>query len=114
MTPHTSTHPPRSAEPKPKALASPITPESFLTSAPVSATAFGIPRPEFITVDMAKQLFGLSRSAVYSLLASHEIFGISLRKRGQKLGRRLISADSICEFFRRCAEGEQKGGASKT
>jgi len=62
-------------------------------------------RPEWIRPADVRQLFGISRSGTYELIASGEIRSVSLRKRGQTRGVRLISYDSLCAYLESRAEG---------
>jgi excisionase family DNA binding protein len=56
-------------------------------------------KPEWLRIPQAIKLFGISRSKLYELIAAGHIRSISLRKRGQVKGTRLIEYDSLCAFF---------------
>jgi hypothetical protein len=65
-------------------------------------------KPEWIRIDEAVRRFGLSRSRLYQLIGERRIKSFCLRERNQIKGTRLISFDSLCEFFEKEAEA---GGA---
>jgi hypothetical protein len=65
-------------------------------------------RPEWIRLNTAVQLFGVSRSRLYDLIAERKIKSFALRERNQIKGTRLISFDSLCEFFEKEAQSEQE------
>jgi excisionase family DNA binding protein len=66
-------------------------------------------RPEWIRVDPASELFGISRSKIYELISDRRIKSFCLRERGKIKGIRLISYDSLCEFL----ENEARTQAQK-
>jgi hypothetical protein len=65
-------------------------------------------RPEWVRIDEAVRLFGLSRSRLYQLIGQKRIKSFSLRERNQIKGTRLLNYDSLCEFFEREAQAEQE------
>jgi excisionase family DNA binding protein len=65
-------------------------------------------RPEWIRVDPAAELFGISRSKLYELIGDRKIKSFCLRERGKVKGIRLISYDSICEFLEKEAQAQQQ------
>lgn len=67
--------------------------------------------PEFVRPNEAQQIFGISKSEIYGLMAAGKIRSHLIRKRGNKSGTRLISTDSLREFIMSHSSGfEQKGG----
>jgi hypothetical protein len=65
-------------------------------------------RPEWIRLNVAVALFGISRSRFYDLIAEKKIKSFTLRERNQIKGTRLLSYDSICEFLEKEAQAEQE------
>jgi hypothetical protein len=65
-------------------------------------------KPEWIRIDEAVRRFGLSRSRLYQLIGERRIKSFCLRERNQIKGTRLISFDSLCEFFEKEAQAEQE------
>jgi predicted DNA-binding transcriptional regulator AlpA len=65
-------------------------------------------RPEWIRVDAAIQIFGLSRTKLYELIADRRIKSFCLRERNKIKGVRLISFDSLSEFLEREAREQQE------
>ena len=62
-------------------------------------------KPEWIRPKDVPRFFGLGRTAVYELLAANKIRSVSMRKRGQRHGARLISYDSLKNYLDSLAEG---------
>jgi predicted DNA-binding transcriptional regulator AlpA len=56
-------------------------------------------RPEWIRIEAAVRLFGISRSKIYELIADRKIKSFCLRERNKIKGIRLISFDSLSEFL---------------
>ena len=54
-------------------------------------------RPEWIRPKSMPHYFGIGRTRTYELIADGKIKSITLRKRGQKHGTRLISYDSVTD-----------------
>ena len=81
---------------------------SALTTAPVHAMSAHIAGqdPEFLDCKGIEARYGIKRSLCYSLLASGDIRGVSLRRRGAKTGKRLISVESVRAFLRSQLEME--------
>jgi hypothetical protein len=73
-----------------------------LTTAPLSeATARASQLdPEFVDLEGLKSGWGIKRSLAYTLLAQGLIKGVSLRRRGQTRGKRLIQVDSVRSYLR--------------
>jgi excisionase family DNA binding protein len=72
-------------------------------------------RPEWLRVDDAIKLFGISRSKLYELIGSERIKAFCLRERGKIRGRRLISYESLHAFMEAQAKLQQQqepGGES--
>ena len=62
-------------------------------------TTTAAPKPEWLRVHQVPAIFGIGKSKLYELLAEGAIKSVSLRKRGQMSGTRLISYDSLAEFI---------------
>ncbi|MBK1854988.1 helix-turn-helix domain-containing protein [Verrucomicrobiaceae bacterium 5K15] len=56
-------------------------------------------KPEWLRIPQATQVFGIGRSKLYELIAEGKIKSVSLRKRGQTSGTRLISYDSLADYI---------------
>ncbi len=56
-------------------------------------------RPEWIRIPVAVKLFGISRTKLYELIGEGKIKSVSLRKRGQIRGTRLLSYDSLNDYL---------------
>jgi excisionase family DNA binding protein len=63
------------------------------------------PRPEWLRPKEISKYFGIGRSKSYELIASGKVKSVSLRKRGQKYGTRLVSYDSLAAYLESLAEG---------
>ena len=61
-------------------------------------------RPEWLRIPAAIEVFGISRTKLYELIGERCIKSVSLRKRGQIKGTRLINYDSMMEYLDRLAE----------
>jgi hypothetical protein len=66
------------------------------------------PRPEWLRPKDIPKIFGLGRSKSYELIASGKVKSVSLRKRGQKHGTRLVSYDSLAAYLENLAEGGEQ------
>ena len=60
-------------------------------------------KPEWLRVPEAVRLFGISRSALYEMIATDAIKSMALRKRGAFRGIRLISYDSLAAYVENAA-----------
>jgi hypothetical protein len=69
-------------------------------------------RPEWIRVDAAIKLFGLSRTKLYELIAERRIKSFCLRERNKIKGVRLISFDSLNQFLENEAKAQQEAAVS--
>jgi hypothetical protein len=73
-------------------------------------------KPEWVRIDEAVRRFGISRSRLYQLISEKRIKSFALRERNQIKGTRLLSYDSLVEFFEReaqaAAEQEAVGNES--
>ena len=67
------------------------------------------PRPEWLRPKDVPKYFGIGRSKIYELIAAGRVKSVSLRKRGQKHGTRLVSYDSVAAFLESLAEGGYAG-----
>jgi hypothetical protein len=65
-------------------------------------------RPEWLRIDAAVKLFGLSRSKLYELITDRKIKSFCLRDRNKIKGIRLISFDSLSEFLENEAREQQE------
>jgi predicted DNA-binding transcriptional regulator AlpA len=83
---------------------------------PASVTAFQ-PQPEFVRLPRRGQcaITGLTRSKLYDLISPNEgngfkppVRSVSLRKRGQKKGTRLIELQSLLDYLRHEVEVFQR------
>jgi hypothetical protein len=66
-------------------------------------------RPEWLRMDVAVRLFGLSRSKFYELIADRRIKSFCLRERNKRKGIRLLSYDSISQFLENESREQQEG-----
>ena len=64
-------------------------------------------RPEWIRVDAAVKLFGISRTKLYQLITDRRIKSFCLRERNKLKGCRLISFDSLSEFLENEAKAQE-------
>jgi excisionase family DNA binding protein len=69
-------------------------------SNPTTAAATTEP-PVLLTVPQAAKLLCAGRSYLYELISSGDIKSISLRKRGNVRGKRLVSRESVLAFIQR-------------
>lgn len=65
-------------------------------------------RPEWLRPKDIPKYFGIGRSKSYELIASGKVKSVSLRKRGQKHGTRLVSYDSLAAYLETLAEGGEQ------
>ena len=56
-------------------------------------------KPEWLRIPQVTQVFGIGRSKLYELLSEGVIKSVSLRKRGQASGTRLVSYDSVSAYI---------------
>jgi hypothetical protein len=63
------------------------------------ATTDGVQKPEWIRPKDVPMYFGIGRTRIYELIAENAIKSLSLRKRGQRHGTRLISYASLSAYF---------------
>ena len=61
-------------------------------------------RPEWLRPKHMPSFFGIGRTKTYELMLEGKIKSISLRKRGQKHGTRLISYDSVVTYLNSLTE----------
>ena len=69
------------------------------------ATNTGALKPEWIRPKDVPRIFGIGRTRIYELIAENRIKSISLRKRGQRHGTRLISYDSLSAYLDSLVQG---------
>jgi hypothetical protein len=79
-----------------------------LTATLADQSAQSEQRPEWIRMDAAEKLFGISRSKLYELISDRKIKSFCLRERNKVKGIRLLSFDSICEFLEKEAQAQQQ------
>jgi len=65
--------------------------------------------PEFGRFQDVQRLFGLKRPTVYNLIAEGLIKSVSLRRRGQMKGVRLIYLQSVSEYLHRLMNEQNPG-----
>jgi hypothetical protein len=70
----------------------------------ISGDAPPVQKPEWIRPKDLSRLFGIGRTKGYELMNEGVIKSISLRKRGQQHGTRLISYDSVASYLNSLAE----------
>jgi predicted DNA-binding transcriptional regulator AlpA len=63
--------------------------------------------PEWIRINLAVKLFGLSRSKLYELITDRKIKSFTLRERNKIKGIRLINYDSLCQFLESEAQAQE-------
>lgn len=81
----------------------PINRSTMTTNEYTGATDQDSP-PEWLRIPEAIRRFGISRTKLYELISSGDIRSVSLRKRGQIRGTRLICYDSMCSFLDQLAD----------
>jgi hypothetical protein len=69
----------------------------ILTTAPVESST-GVD-PEFVDLRGLEARFGIRRSSAYTLISEGAIRSVSLRRRGQIKGKRLIDVASVRNFL---------------
>lgn len=79
-------------------------PKAFTADA-IDTAALVIPSPEWLRPSDVTRYFGLKRSYLYELIASHAVRSVCLRKKGRSTGIRLISAESLRAWIEQHAEG---------
>lgn len=62
-------------------------------------------RPEWLRPKDIPKFFGIGRSKTYELISDGKVKSVSLRKRGQKHGTRLVSFDSLAAYLDSLASG---------
>jgi hypothetical protein len=62
-------------------------------------------RPEWLRPKDIPKFFGIGRSKAYELISDGKVKSVSLRKRGQKHGTRLVSYDSLAAYLESLAKG---------
>lgn len=62
-------------------------------------------KPAWIRPKDVPKYFGVGRTRAYELIAEGKIKSVSLRKRGQRHGTRLISYDSVAAYLESLVEG---------
>jgi hypothetical protein len=64
-------------------------------------------KPEWLRPKDMPRFFGLGRTQTYQLISEGKIKSVSLRKRGQKHGTRLISYQSVVSFLESLTKGKE-------
>jgi hypothetical protein len=64
-------------------------------------------KPEWLRIEAAVKLFGISRTKLYDLISNKRIKSFCLRERGKIKGLRLISYDSLCQFLESEAQAQE-------
>ncbi len=67
-------------------------------------------KPEWLRVPDAVRVFGISRSALYELIAAGTIKSTALKKRNAVRGIRIISFDSLADYCERAASDAKTEG----
>ncbi|HEY5895703.1 MAG TPA: helix-turn-helix domain-containing protein [Chthoniobacterales bacterium] len=67
--------------------------------ATAGADKSAVTNPEFLTIKDAARVSSLSRATLYRLIADGSIKSVSIRRRGNVSGRRLLIADSLRAFL---------------
>ena len=70
-------------------------------------------RPEWLRIPSAIKVFGISRTKLYELISERKIKSVSLRKRGQTKGTRLLSYDSLMDYLDGLAEDSEDSEDSR-
>jgi hypothetical protein len=65
-------------------------------------------KPEWLRIEAAVKLFGISRTKLYDLISNKRIKSFCLRERGKVKGLRLISYDSLSEFLENQAKASEQ------
>ena len=79
------------------------------TTQPISLGNCSNVMPEFGRFQDVQRLFGLKRPTVYNLIAEGHIKSVSLRRRGQLKGVRLIYLQSVSEYLHRLMDEQNPG-----
>lgn len=64
-------------------------------------------RPEWIRPKQVPHYFGIGRTMIYQLIAENKIRTVSMRKRGQRHGTRLISYDSVSAYLEKLSNNPE-------
>ena len=91
---HTPTHTAKTA-----AANAPAESGAQLTTAPIHAANLSTTQPEFCRLPDLQRLFGIKRGHAYSLMHEGAIRSVSLRRRGYKLGIRLVDVASVRDYL---------------
>jgi Helix-turn-helix domain len=67
-------------------------------------------RPEWLRPKDVTKFFGIGRTKIYELISDGKVKSVSLRKRGQKRGCRLVSYDSLSTYLESMASGGEALG----
>ncbi|MEK7677036.1 MAG: hypothetical protein AAB676_14490 [Verrucomicrobiota bacterium] len=70
--------------------------------------------PEFLRTDDVRKIFGIRRGSLYGLAKLGKVKSCLLRIRGNRLGVRLWSVDSIRGLIREGMEASENGDAMET
>jgi hypothetical protein len=62
-------------------------------------------KPSWIRPKDVQKYFGIGRTALYAILAENKIRNVSMRKRGQRHGTRLINYQSLHDYLESLAKG---------
>jgi hypothetical protein len=65
-------------------------------------------KPEWIRLKEVPRIFGIGRTRIYELIAEKKIKTISMRKRGQRHGARLISYSNLAAYLESLATGGEQ------
>jgi hypothetical protein len=83
----------------------PKTPSAIAHGNNAGAALQGELKPRYIRPKDMQCHFSLGRTQTYELIAEKKIKSVSLRKRGQRHGTRLIDYESVCAYLESLATG---------
>ena len=72
---------------------------AYATPNTAGATPQGELKPEWIRPKDVPKIFGIGRTRIYELIAENKVKSLSMRKRGQRHGTRLISYASLSAYL---------------
>ena len=81
--------------------------DNLIQPPPPAATLVPL-KPEWLRVDQAIHVYGLSRSMLYELMAAGTIKSAVLKKRGNIRGIRLLSSGSLDAYLEGAVVGSEK------
>jgi len=82
--------------------------EKIITTEPVREQVSANAIPEFGRWKTVEQLFGIKRGTLYNLMAEGKIKSVSMRRKGNLHGCRLIYLQSVRDYLNSLMEAETK------